>query len=531
MKKIISLLAIVAMVAVLATAAFANEDCALLIKDVEATAGAEVVMNIEIVNNPGITVGEFIVEFDETALELVSMKAVGGEDWDWDAQVNKKSGKVVFTAGTPTDDNGDFIENYTLTGDVTLITLTLKVKEGTLPGSYEVKAVVDFIGDDNGDFIVGTDFTGAVNVLCVDHVAGDVVIENVVESTCTVAGSHDEVTYCTICGVELSRQTVADDKLAHTAGETVVENEVPATCKAAGSYDEVVYCSVCGEELSRTTVVVDQLAHTPAAPVIENETEGTCLLPATHEEVVYCSVCGEELSRTTVEGELGDHVAAEAVKENVEDADCVTPGSYDLVVYCAVCGEEMSREHVEGELGDHVAGEVVIENEVAGTDCQNPGSYDEVVYCTICGEELSRETKAGTVGEHQLETVVTEPTCCEDGLSVVKCALCGHVVEETVLNATGEHTLTYVDNADGKTHNVVCANSGKVLNVEDHTYGEFVDDPENEGWKYTVCEKCGYVHREGATPPPTGDYSMIAVVVAALSITGIAVVASKKKEF
>ncbi len=42
----------------------------------------------------------------------------------------------------------------------------------------------------------------------------------------------------------------------HTAGEPVKENEVAPTYESEGSYEEVVCCSVCGEELSRQTVVV-----------------------------------------------------------------------------------------------------------------------------------------------------------------------------------------------------------------------------------------------------------------------------------
>lgn len=47
----------------------------------------------------------------------------------------------------------------------------------------------------------------------------------------------------------------------HTPGEAVRENEVPAQVGVAGSYDEVVYCSVCGEELSREARTI------PALPV------------------------------------------------------------------------------------------------------------------------------------------------------------------------------------------------------------------------------------------------------------------------
>ena len=51
------------------------------------------------------------------------------------------------------------------------------------------------------------------------------------------------------------------EALGHTEGEAVRENEVPASCIVAGSYDEVVYCSVCGDELSREEKVIDALGH------------------------------------------------------------------------------------------------------------------------------------------------------------------------------------------------------------------------------------------------------------------------------
>ena len=48
---------------------------------------------------------------------------------------------------------------------------------------------------------------------------------------------------------------------AHTEGSTVIENEVAPDCENEGSRDEVVYCTVCGAELSRETVTVDALEH------------------------------------------------------------------------------------------------------------------------------------------------------------------------------------------------------------------------------------------------------------------------------
>ncbi|MBR4881461.1 MAG: Ig-like domain repeat protein, partial [Clostridia bacterium] len=76
------------------------------------------------------------------------------------------------------------------------------------------------------------------------HTPGEAVIENNVKPTCTVNGSYDVVTYCTVCGEETSRDTVVVLATGHTAGDKVVENNIKPTCTAAGSYEEVVYCTV-----------------------------------------------------------------------------------------------------------------------------------------------------------------------------------------------------------------------------------------------------------------------------------------------
>ena len=102
---------------------------------------------------------------------------------------------------------------------------------------------------------------GEVLNAALGHTEGEVVVENNVAPDCVNAGSYDNVVYCTVCGEELSRDTVTVDALGHTEGEVVVENNVDPDCENAGSYDNVVYCTVCNEELSRETITVDALGH------------------------------------------------------------------------------------------------------------------------------------------------------------------------------------------------------------------------------------------------------------------------------
>ena len=216
-----------------------------------------------------------------------------------------------------------------------------------------------------------------------EHTPGEAVIENDTPSTCKVAGTYDEVVYCTECGEELSRETKNHELAAHSPDEAIYENVVPASCKAAGSQDKVVYCSVCGDEISRETIVIGKLLHTPG----------------------------------------------EAVYENVVPASCKAAGSQDKVVYCTVCGDEISRETIVIGKLLHTPGDVQIENEKAA-DCVNGGSYDEVVYCTACGDELSRETKntdPDPDAHAELIFVEEKPaTASVDGMKEhYECPLCG----------------------------------------------------------------------------------------------------------
>ena len=287
---------------------------------------------------------------------------------------------------------------------------------------------------------------------------------------------------CTVCGDMLAPAT------GHTAADAVRENEVAPTCTANGSYEEVVYCDVCSVELSRRTVTVNATGHTfgPDATCTEDQ---TCLVcgevisaatghipgpAATCTAAQTCSVCGTVLTEalghdleehdaqaptcteigwnayetcsrcdytTYSEIEATGHTAAEPVRENEVSATCTESGSYDSVVYCDGCNAELSRRietiaalwHDEirheaqaptcTEIGwsayvtcsrcdyttfhaiaatGHTAAEAVRENEVAPT-CTANGSYDSVVYCDVCDTELSRNTVTVNATGHVFE--------------------------------------------------------------------------------------------------------------------------------
>ena len=260
------------------------------------------------------------------------------------------------------------------------------------------------------------------------------VVDAAVAPTCTATGLT-EGKHCSVCNKVLVAQEVVD-ALGHTDGKVVVENNVAPTCTADGSYDNVVYCTVCGAQVSRETVVVPATGHTNGAVVVENKVDATCTADGSHDEVVYCTVCGDELSRNTVTDKATGHTNGAVVVENNVAPTCTATGSYDNVVYCTVCEAQVSRETIAVPATGHTNGDVVVENNVAPT-CTATGSYDNVVYCTVCGTEVSRETVTVNALGHKYDAVVTEPTCTTDGYTTYKCSVCGDTYVDNKVAAKG----------------------------------------------------------------------------------------------
>ena len=169
------------------------------------------------------------------------------------------------------------------------------------------------------------------------------------ESSCTVAGSYDEVVYCSVCKThEISRETKTLSLADHTPDTAVEENRVESSCTVAGSYDEVIYCSVCKtHEISRESKTIEKTAHTPGAAVRENEVAATCYAEGSYDEVVYCSVaeCKHEISREskTIE-KLGHNHTKDPVYTDLKD------GNHSVA--CGDCGEIITASAPHTFKGD-----------------------------------------------------------------------------------------------------------------------------------------------------------------------------------
>ena len=156
-------------------------------------------------------------------------------------------------------------------------------------------------------------------------------------ATCT------EPQKCTVCG------KVLVDALGHTEGQIVVENNVAPDCENTGSYDNVVYCTVCGEELSRETITVDALGHREVVDEAVAPTyTSTGLTQGSH-----CSVCGEIL----IAQEVIPALIAVAYNVNTD----TYYGDFNIAINEAVSGETVK---LLADITDTASSTVVVKNGV-----------------------------------------------------------------------------------------------------------------------------------------------------------------------
>lgn len=363
--------------------------------------------------------------------------------------------------------------------------------------------------------------------------------------TCTAQGY---TTYtCSTCKHAYTDDYI--DALGHTEGSIVVENNSAPDCVNEGSYDNVVYCTVCGEELSRDTITVDALGHdevhheakAPTCTEIGWNTYETCTrcdyttytekaalghwltyysaksptclevgcnayescnrcdyttyqeIPATghsHNAVVTAPTCTAQ-GYTTHTCHCGDSyidnyvdvLGHTEVVDSAVAATCTTTGLTEGK-HCSVCNTILVAQQVVNALG-HTEGEIIVENNIA-PNCTENGSYDNVVYCTVCDAELSRNTVVVDALGHTYDNgvVTTKPTCTTDGIKTFTCH-CGHSYTE-VVNQLGHDEIKH--NAQKETCTAIGWNAYVTCSRCDYT-------------TYVEISATGHSYRAVVTPP------------------------------
>lgn len=218
MKKVITLLVVMLLVAGLATAAFAAE------------VGETVTVEFVTVENPGFGSYNAEISYDKTALELVEVK---------EGALSAGKGFFVYA------ESAGYMGLTDVTGDGVLFTATFKVLETAKDGKYDVTAALVPNSSSN---VAGEAVTFAIKGATVEvsnpceHVWDDGVVTT--PATCEEAGV---MTYtCTLCG---ETKTAAIDALGHDWDDGVVTTE--ATCGTDGVMTYT--CANCGE--TKTEVI------------------------------------------------------------------------------------------------------------------------------------------------------------------------------------------------------------------------------------------------------------------------------------
>ncbi len=289
------------------------------------------------------------------------------------------------------------------------------------------------------------------------HTNGSAVRENEKAPTCTKDGSHDEVVYCTVCGDEVSRNTVTDNATGHDYNDVVTE----PTC-TAGGYTTYT-CSHCGS--SYIDDATEAKGHTNGLPYRDNEVASTCSAFGHYDEVVSCTVCGEEISRVTKTIAKAEHKHSPIVKENVVEPTCTKTGSHDEVTYCSVCDEELSRTRVTDAVQADKHTLVPAENNDTDPTCTTAGKRTDK--CSECGADV--EVEIAALGhDYKVETTKAS-TYDEEGLKTYTCTRCDDTYTEKVPRLVRE--AASIDNSEE-----VVTTSSDVTEVATEAEGTSVEE-------------------------------------------------------
>lgn|GEM_PF-5365033 len=285
----------------------------------------------------------------------------------------------------------------------------------------------------------------------------------------------------------------------HTPGNVVIENEVAPSCEHDGSHDEVTYCSVCNAEVSRNTIIDPATGHNYGSWI--GNTPATCTEPG--EETRTCSHDHSHVE--TREIPATGHKPLPAVMENYVVPTCISEGGYDMVVRCENCGEIISSEHHVIEATGHNFG--------AWTVTTEPTCTESGVETRVCATDPTHiETREVAPKGHNWGTwvVTTEPTCTNPGEETRTCLndsthtetreieptghIWGEWINVTELSCTQdleqERTCT-VPGCNAVEHRVIVVANGHIYEtINENVVAPTCTEPGHHD-EVSVCKSCG----------------------------------------
>ncbi len=274
------------------------------------------------------------------------------------------------------------------------------------------------------------------------HTPGKAVVENSNVTDCAVGGTYEKVVYCTVCGEEISRETVTVSPGDHLFGDWTFDPDNSET-----SY--VHTCTLCGFSASWKP-------KQPAETVLENTFDGVRIEGNAEAFEEGTTLQTQHISLSDQEtGEVWEGWNVWLVKdgEHVQPKEPIVlklrcpawanmnelqlwhyengswhrmPSWIEGNYICCITDSLSPFAFRQGEdEPEHVPAEAVRENEVKAT-CTQKGTYDEVIYCQDCGIEIKRSTIEAPALGHSFTNYVynNDATAEADGTKTAKCDRC-----------------------------------------------------------------------------------------------------------
>lgn len=361
------------------------------------TCGENVTLNVNLSDNSGIAYLKLKVDYDHTALSLVSASNLG-----------VLSG--TFTTSKTTSVKPYVLQwmgadNSTDNGTIATVTFTA-LKEG----ETTVSITVDECYNEEFDDVAITTSNATVLVSPAECTHQNTEIRDAQTATCCETGYTGD-TYCTDCGEKVASGSVIPATGNHVDADGEWETDgsehwhtcyygtkfdVSAHKGGAATCTEKAKCTLCGVEYSGYG------AH--GETEIRNAKEATCCENG-YTGDTYCKDCNNKIASGSVIPATGNHVDADGKWEcdgtqhwhtcyygTQFDVESHTGGTATCTAKakCSVCGAEY------GEYGAH--GETEIKNAKEATCCED--GYTGDTYCKDCNTKIASGSVIPATGHH-----------------------------------------------------------------------------------------------------------------------------------
>ena len=332
-------------------------------------------------------------------------------------------------------------------------------------------------------------------------------------ATCTAKGETTYTATFTNTAFETQTKTAEISALGHTPGTAVQENRVESTCTAAGSYDEVIKCVTCGHVISSEKKMLPLAAHTPEHhPAVSH----SCYVDG-NKEYWQCTACGKYFQEEQATNEITQAQTVDPARHTLEyraaqASSCTWQGNVEhwICTVCKTCFSDQAGTQIIADVKlpalNHPDTEIRTGARTEPT-CIASGGYYQYIYCNTCqniidstwidldplGHDFGdpvyvwsadhstctatrtctrdnctgKETQEGTVSSKQTK----EPTCTEKGETTYTA-----VFENTAFETQTET----VSNIDARGHDLIHHDAKAPTCTE-------------VGWDaYDTCSRCDY---------------------------------------